>query len=165
MSTAIQWYMILVLGGLLLVGAEIFVPGGILGLLGGLALLGAIVVGLFSFPPPYNILSALGILFLSAVFLFVWIKYFPRTRIGRSLTLSNSVKTFKATDDCSDLLGHTGTARSDLRPSGIALLENRRVDVIAQGRWIPAGAEIRVIKVEGNIITVREVEAAAHASD
>jgi membrane-bound ClpP family serine protease len=49
-----------------------------------------------------------------------------------------------------------GIALSDLRPSGKALIENRRADVIAEnGTWIERNAAVELTKVEGNRIHVR----------
>jgi membrane-bound serine protease (ClpP class) len=53
------------------------------------------------------------------------------------------------------LLGHSGTALTVLRPAGTAKIEGRRVDVIAEGNFIEAGAPITVVRVEGNRVTVR----------
>ena len=48
----LSWYVALLAAGLLLIVAEVFVPGGVAGVLGGLALLGAMGVGLAAFPAP-----------------------------------------------------------------------------------------------------------------
>ena len=52
-------------------------------------------------------------------------------------------------------IGATGIAESDLRPSGKILLENQLVDVITEGDYVYAGAEVEVIKIEGNRVIVR----------
>jgi len=44
MDPNLQWYIILVVAGLFLIGAEIFVPGGVLGVIGGLFLFAAVSV-------------------------------------------------------------------------------------------------------------------------
>ncbi|HDL77383.1 MAG TPA: serine peptidase, partial [Lentisphaerae bacterium] len=43
-------FVILLLGGLFLIGAEIYVPGGVLGLIGAVSLLAAIVIAFLIFP-------------------------------------------------------------------------------------------------------------------
>ena len=53
------------------------------------------------------------------------------------------------------LLGATGTALSDLRPSGIAEIEGRRVDVVTSGEYLPRGETIEVISDEGYRRVVR----------
>ncbi|NQU43084.1 hypothetical protein HQ520_07350 [bacterium] len=54
------------------------------------------------------------------------------------------------------LLGVEGTALTDLRPSGMALIDNRRVDVVTEGGYISAGSRVRVIEVHGNYHVVAE---------
>lgn len=54
-------------------------------------------------------------------------------------------------------VGEEGEAFGDLRPSGVALLNGRKVDVVAQGQYVEQGARIVVIEVAGNRCVVREV--------
>ena len=44
-----------------------------------------------------------------------------------------------------------------LRPAGIAKIEGERIDVVAEGNYIKAGAEIEVTKVDGNRVVVKRV--------
>jgi membrane-bound serine protease (ClpP class) len=153
-----QWYIVLLVGGLLMLGAEIYVPGGILGLVGSFCLLSAIAIGFAAFGAQWGMLSAFMIIMAAGICIVVWIKYFPRTHVGRSLTLSKDGRNFKATEEWLPALqDKEGTAQTTLRPAGIATIDGQRVDVIAEGDWIQAGARIKVIKVEGNVITVCEI--------
>jgi membrane-bound serine protease (ClpP class) len=56
------------------------------------------------------------------------------------------------------LVGARGVAVSDLRPGGFAQIDSQRVDVVTQGDFIPAGADIVVIADEGYRRVVRRVE-------
>ena len=47
------WFITLVAAGFLLTLAEVFLPGGVAGVLGGLMLLAAMGVGLATFPGPW----------------------------------------------------------------------------------------------------------------
>lgn len=157
MQAPMQIFLILLLVGLFLVGAEIFVPGAVLGVIGGLALLAAIALAFSIFTPYTAFMIAIGVIVLLGICLVLWIRLFPRTAIGRSLTLSKEVRTSGTPEDLYDLLNHEGIAESALRPGGIAKLAGRRVDVVAEGAWIQAGTPVRVIEVEGNRVVVREV--------
>ncbi|MGD9510986.1 MAG: NfeD family protein, partial [Geminicoccaceae bacterium] len=55
------------------------------------------------------------------------------------------------------LLGATGVALSDLRPSGYARIDGVRVDVVSPGEYIPAGTPLEVIADEGYRRVVRRV--------
>jgi membrane-bound serine protease (ClpP class) len=56
------------------------------------------------------------------------------------------------------LIGRTGETITNLRPSGIALIDDQRVDVVAEGEFVGSGKEIVVVKVEGNRILVKEAD-------
>jgi membrane-bound serine protease (ClpP class) len=51
--------------------------------------------------------------------------------------------------------GTPGTARSDLRPSGVAEIDGQRVDVVTDGEYLRAGEEIEVVRDEGYRRVVR----------
>ncbi|MCA9068969.1 MAG: hypothetical protein KDA84_08605 [Planctomycetaceae bacterium] len=56
-----------------------------------------------------------------------------------------------------ELYGLTGTAQSVLRPAGKARIGDRLVNVVSNGPYIQAGAQIEVVEVAGNRVVVREV--------
>ena len=55
------------------------------------------------------------------------------------------------------LLGAVGTAVTVLRPAGTVRFGDQYVDVVTEGGYIPAGARVQVIEVEGTRIVVKEV--------
>ena len=151
-----SWYFTLLLCGLFLVGAEIFVPGGILGCCGAAALIAAVVIGFNIFPPVLGWLSLLLILALSAAAVYGWMKFFPKSRVGRALSLEKNI-TAKDQDDSPWSAGMKGVTTTPLRPAGKAVIESRRADVITTGAWIDQDAAIEIIRVEGNRIYVRQI--------
>lgn len=58
-------------------------------------------------------------------------------------------------DDTPSLIGMTGVALSDLRPSGFADINGLRVDVVTRGEYIQAGERVEVIADEGYRRVVR----------
>ena len=61
------------------------------------------------------------------------------------------------------LAGATGTAISDLRPTGLAELNGHQVDVVTDGEYIDAGEAIVVVKDEKYRRVVRRLEATPSA--
>jgi hypothetical protein len=55
------------------------------------------------------------------------------------------------------LLGAVGTSVTVLRPAGTVRFGDQFVDVVTEGGYIPAGARIQVVEVEGTRIVVKEV--------
>ena len=154
----VELFFMLLIAGLLLVGAEIFVPGGILGVMGGLALLGAIVAGFIAFPG-FGGWIAFSIVFLVGIAMYLWIRIFPHTSIGKKMTVSSNMATFKATQTgLAELEGKEGTSLSELRPAGFARIEGKRVDVVTQGEMISKGTAIRVVDVESNRVVVKAID-------
>ena len=159
MNPSLELFWILLASGLLLLGLEVFIPGGILGTFGALAILGAIISAFFVFPAPVSWFVTVGIIALMGIFLALWIKLFPKSPLGRKMTVSSDLRASKATQEgLQDLVGCEGETLSDLRPAGFALLKGRRVDVVSQGGMISRGQRVKVIKVEANRVIVRKLE-------
>lgn len=141
-------YVTLLVAAFILIGAEVYVPGGVLGAFGAACLVAAVVIG-FLQGPVAGWAGLILILALSVAGGFFWLKIFPGTRAGRHLALGPEGTDVRASGPSTDLAaGQTGVALSDLRPAGIARIGGRRVDVLAEnGVWIGAGSNVRVTRV------------------
>lgn len=150
--------LILLILGILLIIAEIFIVGGFLGILGGLAVLGSLFMAGYDFT---QMAISIGIAFvvaiIAAVFLF--------RSIGKSKGLFNklvlqdrstTVMGYISNHDREGLLGLTGVTLTPLRPSGIATVNNERLDVVSQGEYIERDRQIEIIFIEGIKVVVKE---------
>lgn len=153
----ITLYFTLLLAGFVLIGMEIFIPGGILGIFGSVAWIAAAFVGGRNFPEPWNMLSGFSLLFVGLVTFVVWIRYFPKSRVGKSLSLNESSASYKSHKVADLPVGTVGEAASTLRPSGIAIFDGKRLDVVADGEWIEAGEAVKVSSTSGGHISVVKV--------
>ena len=54
-------------------------------------------------------------------------------------------------------VGDWGTSESQLRPSGRALFNGRSFDVVSDGSFVDPDTQVKVIRIQGNVITVAEV--------
>lgn len=151
----ITLYISLLLAGFVLIGMEIFIPGGILGIFGSIAWISAAVVGWRGFPEPWNLISAFSLLLVGILTFVVWIRYFPKSRVGKSLSLEESTEDYKSHTTDDDIpVGTLGEAISTLRPSGIARFDGKRVDVVADGEWIESGEPVKISSTSGGHISV-----------
>ena len=57
-----------------------------------------------------------------------------------------------------EMVGETGIAESDLRPSGWASFKDKRIFVVSEGTFIEEEEKIEIIKVDGNRVVVRQVK-------
>jgi len=147
----------LLIAGLMLIGAEVFIPGGVLGLIGGLALFGAVIIAFNIYSATTATFITVGIIMMIGVVIALWIKIFPKTWIGRKMTVSNDLHSAKGTENhLTELLGCEGIAVSPLHPGGYAEINGRRIDVITQGNMIDSNTKIKVVEIEGNRVVVAE---------
>ncbi len=142
--------------GLFLVLAEMFLPGMILGLIGATLLVGAIVVGYIEYGPLEGSMIFAGIGSVSILMFVAWMKYFQKTSMGRNLTLGTHLPSGDDLPSVDALVGKSGVTTTDLRPSGRALINACRYDVLADTGFISSGASISVVLVEGTRIVVRK---------
>lgn len=151
MTSAIAF---LVLGYVLCL-AEIVVPGAVLGILGTISVLYGVYEA-FLLGPLWGVLSI-----VASVVVFAGIaRLFLHSKSG--LVLDHD-KPGGPSDwhsnrpDSGLLLGTAGTAASDLRPAGIGIFGEQRLDVVSDSAFIAAGSEIEVVEVEGRRIVVSPV--------
>ena len=150
----ITLYFTLLLAGFVLIGMEIFVPGGILGIFGSVAWISAAVVGWRNFPDPWNMVSAFALLIFGLLTFVIWIRYFPKSRVGKSLSLNENTASYKSHTVPDLPVGTAGETLSTLRPSGIARFDGQRLDVVADGEWIEAGQTVKISSTSGGHISV-----------
>jgi len=151
-----QAIVVLVVVGFLMIAAEVFVPGLILGTLGGLCLLASVVLCYFSYGALTGTIAFAVLVVLSVGGFFLWLRLFPHTPIGKKLMLNRSLLSQNAIES-PDLIGIEGEAVTPLRPAGTALIQGRRMDVVAESGLIESGQKITVVAQEGIRIVVRRV--------
>ncbi|WP_404453056.1 nodulation protein NfeD [Virgibacillus necropolis] len=150
---------ILIILGIILIIAEFFVPGGIVGVLG----IGCVVASLFiSGQDIGQMAMSIGIAFLisiiTAVILFKRIGM--EKGVFRHIILKDKTSTelgYVSTVNRLELIGLEGKTLTQLRPSGTARFDEERLDVVSEGRFIQEEQPIKIIKVEGSRIVVREI--------
>lgn len=143
--------------GFLMLAAEVFVPGMVLGIFGLLALAAAVVLAYAEFGVLGGSVVFAIIASLTMTGFLAWLFAFPRTPIGRRIMLQRGLDAGQGdkSQPESSLLGATGEALTPLRPSGIARIQGRKVDVVAESGFIPAGSPVVVVAQEGLRIVVR----------
>jgi membrane-bound serine protease (ClpP class) len=89
-------------------------------------------------------------------------KIFPKTRFGKSVTLTPPERrkgdAIPDTDKLKDLLGAEGIVLTTLRPVGMCDFSGKRIECVAEGGYVEKGKKIKVINVESTQLTVRIIE-------
>ncbi|MHC5034492.1 MAG: NfeD family protein [Planctomycetota bacterium] len=137
--------------GLLAMFIELFIPGAVIGMIGFLAVVGSIIYAVVSgHITAAAVLTVCAIAFVP-VFFMLW-----KGVVGKLFAIKAEESGFRpSTTVTEDLVGVEGEALSTLRPSGIALLNDRRYDVVTRGEMLQKGTRLRVIEVSGNRVVVR----------
>lgn len=149
---------ILLLLGIILIVAEFFVASSILGLIG----IGSVIASLFMSGASLSHMSmSIAIAFIvaiaAAVILFKWIGM--DRGIFRHIVLRDSATNehgYVSAENRLDLIGREGKTVTPLRPSGTAVVNGERLDVVSEGGFIDTDTNVKVVKVEGVRIVVRE---------
>ncbi|MDE0729601.1 MAG: hypothetical protein OSB36_01615 [Longimicrobiales bacterium] len=161
---------VLIVGaGLVLLGIEAFVvPGfGIFGVAGVVAILTGLYMSLLgNIPTMPDFTRAAWVLTSSTLLLIgsAWalIRTLPSSsRLAESgiflLAKTTSAIGYESAEVRSDLVGKYGTAITDLRPAGTALIGDERIDVVSESEWISAGTPVKVLSAEGYRHIVRSI--------
>ena len=156
-------------GGIVLLLVEAFViPGfGVAGALGILAVLGSAYLSMLGrFPTTVDFVNTAGILGLSivlvAVLAFVLFRHLPHSRSLSGVLLKSETSRetgYLSAPAREELVGRIGIAATDLRPSGTAIIDDERIDVVTEGPWIEEGSRVVVLHAESYRHVVREAPA------
>ena len=144
--------------GILLVIAEFFIPGGIIGILGLVAILFSIILaGGNLFYMSVAVLIAITVAIIGMVII---VKFFgKKVRLLNKMILTDATTTEKgyvSNHNRLDLVGKIAETMTPLRPSGTIRIENERIDAVSDGSFIGKDKQVVIIKVEGSRIVVRE---------
>lgn len=135
------------------------VPGhGAPGVLGAIALVSAVILA-FGFTFFFVAVETVATSIVLTVIIFSLVaRAYPENAWFKKLAFVEvQGAEYVASADYTSLRGQIGTAASFLRPAGIATIDGRRIDVLTEGEFIPAGTTVRVTRVEGARIFVEPV--------
>ncbi len=148
------------LAGVLCIVIEMLAPT--VGLLAGLGVAAMLYSVIFALGGTMNAVGALAAAMAIAVLVFVLIvKRLPSSKLWRKLVLHDSTNTesgYVSAATRSELVGRTGYAETELRPSGRALVGGQPVDVVSEGAFIGKGTPLVVVSVSGSRVVVRATE-------
>ncbi|MCG3150378.1 MAG: hypothetical protein PCFJNLEI_03862 [Verrucomicrobiae bacterium] len=149
---------LLVAMGIAMICVDFFLPGFVLGSIGMVLFLVALAICYRD----YGLNWAAALFVAEAVLgigaAFVSIRYGPETRTGKKMILSHEQVAQHASDHPTpELVGQTGIAHTMLRPSGTALIGDKRYDVVAESGMIERASAVEVIAIDGTRIIVRKI--------
>lgn len=144
--------------GFALIMMEIFIPGGIVGLFGGLCLIGSVWASF----DQYGLVGAIVSLIVSliGVVACLWFEFkvIPKTAAGKRLFLQNRIEG-KSQPDVGeqDLVGQEGTALTALSPTGYVKVGTQKLEAFSRSGFLDKGQSVKVEAVEQFRITVSKI--------
>lgn len=154
---------VMLIVGFALVVVEMYIPGfGVPGTLGIILLVLGVIA---TKPTPLQaLIMAVIIIVLLCIALSICIHSVSKGRLSQSNLVLKETATRAEADAENQLnffIGREGVARTVLRPAGIAEFDGVKLNVVSEGDFISIGSRVRVERVEGNRIVVRELEKGA----
>ena len=145
-----------------LIVAEVFVPSGGLISIGALAcIIGGIVIFFIHSTTAGWIGVIIAVVMIPTILIIAY-RIFPRTRFGKSVTLTPPQReagdAIADTEKLKELLGAVGQVLTPLRPVGMCDFSGQRVECVAESGYVGKGKKVKVIRVQSTQLTVREIE-------
>jgi membrane-bound ClpP family serine protease len=136
--------------GIALLAVEVFLPGGIAGIFGGLSMLGGCVLAFQQFGVSGGSVAtvvALGLLGLTIYIELVWL---PKSKLGRAMVVESAVDgtSQMALPPAKEVVGQSAEALTTLAPSGYISLGGKRYEAFSRSGHVEKGAALRVVGVD-----------------
>jgi len=148
--------------GVVAIILEVFVPSaGIIGIAGLGSIIASVVIAYQRLGNLIGSIYLAVVLVLVPVFIVLYFRFFPRSPVGRWLISQDRQEPEKGYSSFTpekyvDLVGKEGTSLTILRPVGMVRIEGQKYSAVTGGEFIEKNQPIRVIKVEGSRIVVRQ---------
>jgi membrane-bound serine protease (ClpP class) len=131
--------------GIIMIGLEIFLPGGILGIFGGLAMLAGCVLAFLEYGAGGGLLAVAAAVFMVAVSLAIEFVYLPRTKFGQRMFLKAAVTGASSQAvDLKSVEGRECESVTVLAPTGVVLLDGKKHEAFCPDGYTPSGTRLVV---------------------
>ena len=148
--------------GMLAIILEVFVPAaGIIGIAGLGSIIASVVIAYQRLGNLVGSIYLAVVLVLVPVFIVLYFRFFPRSPMGRWLISqdrqdhSRGYASFTP-EKYTDLTGKEGISLTVLRPVGTVLIDGIKYSVVTGGEYVEKDKTVKVVKVEGSRIVVRQ---------
>jgi membrane-bound ClpP family serine protease len=146
--------------GFIFVVIEMFHPGfSAPGITGTILLILGVVITARDFTQA--LIMIIIILAILGILMALVLQSATKGRLSKIIVLKesqNKESGYIGTEDLEYFLGKEGITVTVLRPSGTADFDGVKMDVVSQGDFIQKDSKVRIIKVEGRRIVVKQIE-------
>lgn len=151
--------LLFIIGTVLLAG-EVFLPGGIAGVLGGIALLAGCWLAFADFGMSIGVVATLAAFGLVGLALYLELVWLPRTRVGRDLIVQSAHNTQSQPPPAiaADVVGKPAVALTTLAPSGYVSVDGKRYEAFCRSGHANRGANLAVVGMDNFQLIVSETK-------
>ena len=137
---------LLFLLGVLLLAGEVFMPGAVLGIIGGLCMAAGCVISFLQLGTGGGVVATVVAVALLGLTLYIELVWLPKTRFGKKLIVQSTIGATSQPPlaDKASVVGKTAEAATPLVPSGYVLMDGRRYEAFSQSGHVAKGAQLRV---------------------
>lgn len=150
---------LLFVAGFILMGTEMLLPGfGAPGITGSICLIAGIMCTADSIEEGLTI-TIIVVVILAVMFTMI-LALFHMKKLKSPIILQEEMdaeKGYLSTSDLEYLIGKEGITTTDLRPAGKCNFEGIEFDVRSEGRYIAKGSKVRISRISGNTLIIKEI--------
>ncbi|MFI5335325.1 MAG: NfeD family protein [Opitutales bacterium] len=145
--------------GLVFLFFEVFTPGPVFGILGGLTLTGGIAVAANGYGLNGGLVAGLPALAAVGGTLYAELVWLPRTRFAQKFAVrgTSGATINQVQADAATVVGRTAEALTTLAPSGYVSVEGRRYEAFCQSGHVARGTQLRVTGLDNFRLIVTKI--------
>jgi len=152
-----NYFLFFMVSGIILIFIEVFVPGGIFGVIGSLLLLISAVFCFNLYGTKIGFYYSIGMILLITVLVVIAVSFAKYLPFRDKIFLTTSEKDIKIKNkSLESLMDREGKSFTMLRPTGKIVIDNKRYDAMTEGTYIPKNIDIKVIRIENNRLIVKK---------
>lgn len=145
--------------GILVIIVEVIVPtGGILAIFSTGLIGGSLYLVFTSTSSTTGYLFVVADIIVIPLSVFIGFKLLAKSPAALKRSLSKEDGVQSQSPELEMYMGLEGIAATDLRPSGVAVIDGKRLDVVSRGEYLERSSNVVVIAVTGNQIIVSKKE-------
>lgn len=148
----------LIIAGVVLLAAEVLIPGALIGIIGGAFLAGGVAAAFVEFGPVIGSVTAVLAIILLAATVFIEFKVLPRSRLARAFSMNATVSGTAGPAPQPELVGHECVAVTKLRPSGYVSLAGAQYEAFCRRGAAEPGDRLQVVDVDNFRLIVNPIE-------
>jgi len=150
--------LMLFIAGAVLLAAEVFVPGGVLGVLAALALLAGVVLSFIDYGSTGGWIAIGAALALTGITLWFEFMILPKTALGRRLFLKAEITGASQAPlaERETVVGQAGVADTTLAPTGYVTVAGKRYEAYSRSGLIAKGEALRVVELDNFRLIVQK---------